>query len=65
MLSTVAPTAFAYAGTDPNTKQADPMMNSHAIALFRPTGLTVMPLPSQTALSGVSDEGVGNITPEG
>jgi hypothetical protein len=43
--SVVAPTAFTYAGTDPSANNAEPMMNSHAIAALRATGRTVIMCP--------------------
>src|SRR5215218_3283346 len=52
-LSAVAPTAFRYAGTDPNANNAEPMMKSQAIALLRSAGLTFMPFSSRNVVTPV------------
>ncbi len=39
--------SFTYAGTDPQANNAEPMMNSVAIAAFSATGLTVIVVPSR------------------
>ena len=51
-LSAVSPTAFRYAGTDPNANNAEPVMNSSATALLRLTGLGVMPIARHTVVCG-------------
>ena len=46
-LSAIPPTALTYAGTDPNTNNAEPMMNSHATAALRATGRAIIMIPSR------------------
>src|SRR5688572_10508997 len=74
-LSAVAPTVFRYAGTDPNTNNAEPRMKSQAIALLRLAGLTVMPLSSRkcnrtwcvtsVGFNSYPNPGPNDITPQG